>query len=64
MRRCYILIYSQIWLLLLAVLRCYFIAAVAKNRGFPRGRTVPWLFFRELSANNSEPDVHPVSISA
>ena len=34
MRRCYILIYSQIWLLLLAVFRCYFIAAVAKNRGF------------------------------
>src|SRR3984893_17507568 len=38
-------IYSQTWLFLLAVIRCYSAAPVAKRRGFPRHTSTPSLFF-------------------
>jgi hypothetical protein len=38
-------IYTQIWLFLLAVIRCYSSAAQAKKRGFPPCTSAPSPFF-------------------
>jgi hypothetical protein len=46
-------IYSQTWLFLLAVIRCYSAAPVAKRRGFPRHTSTPSLFFPVHISENS-----------
>jgi hypothetical protein len=46
-------IYSQTWLFLLAVIRCYSRRPVAKKRGFPRHTSTPSLFFPCISAKTA-----------
>lgn len=53
-RRSDLLIYCKTLLLSLIVIRCYFAAAMNKNRGFPRGRAVAGCFFVDLSARSAK----------
>jgi hypothetical protein len=53
-RRSNLLIYCKTLLLSLAVIRCYFVAAITKNPGFSPTKSGLWLFFYEFISEISE----------